>query len=94
MLADKLAAHSLNDPAFRLKECPHSLADVRATAIILRMLTKPLWDSDDLMLYDKYWRQATCTDLFGDEFVADHHRIQQSVHLIRKQLQGPGTSLY
>jgi hypothetical protein len=86
MLADKLAAQSLNDPAFRVKECPYPLADVKATAIILRMLTKPEWDTDDFLLFDKYWRQTSCADLFGDEFVAEYHRLQQCIEICRKHV--------
>ncbi len=86
MLADKLAGQMLNDPAFRLKECPHPLAEVKATAIILRVLTKETWDEDDLRLFDACWRQAAASELFGDEFEAERLRIQHSVETCRKHV--------
>ena len=89
MLADKLAGQMLNDPAFRLKECPHPLADVKATAIILRVLTRDSWDEDDLRLFDACWRQAAASELFGDEFEAERLRIQQAGDVSRKALPTP-----
>ena len=71
---------------FRLKECPHPLADVKVTAIILRILTKDSWDEDDLRLFDACWRQAAASELFGDEFEAERLRIQHCVETCRKQV--------
>jgi hypothetical protein len=86
MLLDKLAAAQFNDPAFRMRGCPYPLADVKASAQILRVLTRKLWDADDLAIFDACWRQATHSDLFGDEFESERHRIQHAVDAIRQQL--------
>jgi hypothetical protein len=88
MLLDKLAGQMLGDPSFRIKECLHPLADVKACAILLRILTKQSWDADDLELVNLCWRQATASELFGDEFEAERFRIKHHVEEARKALAG------
>jgi len=86
MLLNKLAGQILNDAAFRIKDCPHPLAEVKATAIVLRILTKQSWDRDDMQLLNALWRQTSCTALFGEEFEAERFRIQACVEEGRQQL--------
>lgn len=86
MLLDKLAGQVMQDPAYRLKECPHPLADVKATALVLHVLTKESWDRDDITLLDALWRQATATELFGLEFEGERQCIEQCVDASRKNL--------
>ena len=75
---ENAAAWCVRDPAYRFNECPHTLADVKATAIVLRVLTKERWDSEDLALVDALWRQATVTRLFGEDYEGERHRIERS----------------
>jgi hypothetical protein len=89
MLLDKLAAVTLREPAFRVRECPHPLEDVKAAAQILRVLTRDSWDQDDMTVLDACWRQATQSLLFGEEFEAERHRILSSVEAGRRQLLAP-----
>jgi hypothetical protein len=86
MLLDNLAGHMLGDPAFCIKECPHALSDVKANAIVLRVLTKDSWDKDDMTMLAACWRQAVCSELFGGESEAERHRIQQAVETGQKVL--------
>jgi len=87
MLLDKLAATALNDPAFRAEQCPHSLEEVKATAQILRMLTKQSWDSGDFTIFDAFWRTAAFSELFSDKFEPERHRIQHCVEAGRQELR-------
>jgi hypothetical protein len=50
------------------------------------MLTRDFWDADGLRLFDACWREAILSDLFGDAFEADRHRIQQCVDGARQRL--------
>ncbi len=86
MLLDKLAATALNDPAYRAEQCPHPLEEVKATAQILRMLTRQSWDAGDFCIFDAFWRDATRSTLFGEEFEAERHRIQHCVEAGRQEL--------
>ena len=86
MLLDKLAAARLHEPNFRAEMCPHSLEEVKAVVQVLRVLTRPSWDEDDLDIFDACWREAVRSGLFGDEFEAERHRIQQCVDVGRKAL--------
>jgi hypothetical protein len=83
MLLDKLAAVTLREPAFRARECPHPLEEVKATAQVLRVLVKEAWDKDDLAILDANWRLASQSALFADEFEAERHRIRQCIETAR-----------
>jgi hypothetical protein len=85
MLLDKLAAVTLREPAFRARECPHRLEEVKATAQVLRVLVKDAWDKDDLAILVTCWRQASQFALFADEFEAERHRISQCIETAREQ---------
>jgi len=87
LLLDNLAATVLADPAYRAKQCPHSLGEVNATALILRMLTKETWHSGDFTLFDAFWRAAAFSALFADEFEAERHRIKHCVEAGREELR-------
>ncbi len=79
MFLDKLAGQMLHDATFRIKECPHPTGEVKATAILLRILTKESWEADDLKLLDLCWREATASELFGMEFEAERLRLQHCI---------------
>jgi hypothetical protein len=87
MLLDKLAGQMLNDPSFGIRQCPHTLAEVKATALALRVLTKDCWGQDDLAVFDACWQQASCSDLFADEFEAERQRILHCFQTARAHLQ-------
>jgi hypothetical protein len=53
---------------------------------ILRILVKDQWTEQDLDTFDTYWQHAINSDLFGDEFEAERHRIQASVEAARTKL--------
>jgi hypothetical protein len=89
MLLDKLAAVTLREPAFRVRECPHPLEDVKAAAQVLRVLTRDSWDQDDMTVLDACWRQAAHSALFSEEFEAERHRILNCVEAGRQQLLAP-----
>ena len=86
ILADELAAHHIRGQGFPTQHGRHELADVKAAAVILRMLTKNSWDQYDIAVFDAFWKQAMCFDAFADEFEAERHRIQQSVQAARSVL--------
>ena len=86
MLADEFAAHHIRSQGLPNHHSPHELADVKAAAVILRMLTKDSWDQYDMAVFDVFWKQAMCFDPFADEFEAERHRIQQSVQAARSEL--------
>jgi hypothetical protein len=94
MLLDALAATHVEDPNFQAPPCLHPYQDIRATALILRVLTKELWTANDLKLFDACWREATLSDLFADAFETDRHRIQHAIAAGRQQLsaKGPASS--
>jgi hypothetical protein len=94
MLLDRLAATVLHDPAYRAEECPHPLEEVKATAQVLRMLTKPSWDSRDFCVFDAFWRDATRSALFGEEFEAERHRIEHCVETGRQELRTGKRTLF
>jgi hypothetical protein len=94
MLLDKLAATVLHDPACRAEQCLHPLDEVKATAQILRMLTKPSWDSGDFRVFDAFWRDATRSALFGEEFEAERHRIHHCVKASRQELRTGERALF
>jgi hypothetical protein len=86
MLLDALALTQVRDLNFQTPPCPHPYQDVRATAQILRVLTKESWTANDLKLFDACWREATLSDLFADAFETDRHRIQHAIDAARQQL--------
>jgi hypothetical protein len=86
MLLDHLAAARLDDRTIPDKNGQHPLPEVKATALVLHMLTKDRWNRDDLRLFDACWREVVLSDLFGDEFEPDRHRIQHCVEAARKQI--------
>jgi hypothetical protein len=85
-LADQIAAHALRPPPNRGFRLEHAPADVKAAAVILRVLTKPTWSQNDIAIFDAFWREAMCFDLLADEFEAARHRIQHCVHTAKSQL--------
>jgi hypothetical protein len=87
LLYDQLGAHALKKPAFGSPQCPHSYDDVRAVALVLNVLAKPLWDDNDLYLVDTFWRTASRSELFADEFEAERVRIQQYMDAGLKKLR-------
>jgi hypothetical protein len=91
LLYDQLGAHALTKPAFGSPQCPHSYEDVRAVGLVLNVLTKPAWDDNDLYLVDTFWRTASRSDLFADEFEAERPRIQQDLDAGLKALRPKDT---
>ena len=85
-LLDLLAAARLDGRTFPDEHSQHSFSEVKATALVLHMLTKDRWNRDDLRLFDACWREVTLSDLFGDEFEPDRHRIQECVAAASKKL--------
>jgi hypothetical protein len=92
LLYDQLGAHALKNPAFGSPECPHSYEEVRAVALILNVLAKPSWDDNDQYLVDTFWRTASRSGLFADEFEAERVRIQQDLDAGLKALRPSGKS--
>lgn len=76
----------LADPRFRAHHAPDVLEDLHAAGQVLRVLVKDKWTGEDLDTFDTYWRDAIRSDLFGDEFEAERHRIQASVEAARMKL--------
>jgi len=93
-LLDKLAGQMLADPSFRIRECPHALAEVKATALLLHVLTKETLDADDFRVLDSCWRQATASALFGEEFEGERQRIQQCIAAAKPQAAGKAMALF
>lgn len=89
LMLDRLAADSLKDDTFRSECQAIPIDDLRASIQILRVLTKDVWNLDDLRLFDAFWRQACLSDLFGDEFEAERHRIVAAVTSARERLDVP-----
>jgi hypothetical protein len=58
---------------------------VKATAQVLRVLTRESWDETDLQRFDAYWRDAARSELFGGEF-EDARRITHCVEAGRREL--------
>ena len=86
LLLDKLAAASLNKPSFRGEQFAFPMADIKANAQILRVLTKEAWDGEDLTIFAACWRDASHSELFAEEFEPERHRIQHAVEAARKDL--------
>ncbi|HYV36076.1 MAG TPA: hypothetical protein VE988_10260 [Gemmataceae bacterium] len=87
ILADQFAAHHFQRHGLTPQHRPHDLEDLKAAAIVLRMLTKPSWNQNDFAVFDAFWRQAMCFDVLADEFEAERHRIQHLVQSARSDLQ-------
>jgi hypothetical protein len=76
----------LADRRFRAHHAPDVLEDLHAAGKVLSVLVKDKWTEQDLDTFDTYWRDAMRSDLFGDEFEAERHRIQASVEAARTKL--------
>jgi len=87
MLIDHLAVQTLQQAGFSIQGVSYSFSNVRATAIVLRVLTKSAWNEHDIHLLDLLWRQVIATDLFGGEFEAERFRIQHGLQTARQQLR-------
>jgi hypothetical protein len=94
MLLDGLAAHALRDPVFLAERCPHALEDVKATALLLRMLTQESWTRHDMRIFDACWRPASHSFLFADEFEASRHLIRHYVEEVQEELRDREYSLF
>jgi hypothetical protein len=86
MLINKLAAKTAPELGFRTDQCTQPLEDMTATAQVLFVLTRQSWDRDDLTILDTYWRQASHSTLFGEEFEAERHRIRHQVQAGHQQV--------
>src|SRR5579862_8061409 len=75
ILLDSLAP-LLADPVIRARHAPNVLEDLHAAGQVIRILVKGKWTGEDLDTFDTHWRDAIRSDLFGDEFEAERHRIQ------------------
>lgn len=76
----------LADPRFHARHGPDVLKDLHAVGQVLRVLIQDRWTEQDLDTFDAYWRDAIRSDLFGEEFEAERHRIQTSVETARTKL--------
>ena len=86
MLLDKLTAKYLKDSDFRPKASELSIQDLLATAQILRVLSKTVWDNDDIRLFDTFWRDASHSALFAEEFEPERHRVRACVDRVKAKL--------
>ena len=86
LLLDRLAAACPGAPALPAKGPPHPLEDLHAAAQVLRVLAKASWDASDLRLFDAFWRHASRSDLFADDFEPERHRIEHCVASARREL--------
>ena len=94
ILTDEVAAHYLHSRGLPILPSRHEMADVKATAVILRMLAKPSWGEYDLTVFNAFGMQALSFDLFADEFEAERHRIQQCVQEARSELLSQDQTLW
>ena len=86
MLLDRLAAKYLKDTDFWQQESEHSFQDLMANAQILRVLSKNEWNKDDMRLFDTFWRAASHSALFAEEFEPERHRVRACVDRVKAKL--------
>jgi hypothetical protein len=86
VLLDRFAAQMLGKRVLKTRQSPDSVEDVKAAALLLRMLTKADWDENDLEVFEACWHQASTTELFGEEFEAERHRIQHCMQEASEEL--------
>lgn len=87
-LLDSLAP-ALADASFRARLGSEFLADLYAAARVAQVLAKEKWTERDLDTFDRYWRDASRSDYFADEFECERHRILACVDDARAKLHEP-----